>query len=250
MGGTFLDRTSHTGMARDLNTEGNLMKKLIATLALAGALLPTASQAATVTYSLPDILTFAGYTDWNTAATFSGNGFGGMYNFGGTDQRWAHLFGVELIDYSRTIMQVDISALAGSTIVSASLSFVLLDGMTGPQNVTLTGFDGGAGALTYQWDAPGANYGNVVASVAGGANSIDVTSLLAASVANGDAWFGMHLQGSSQYMWTWTWAGYGYDADRALVRLTVETASVPEPGTLALIGLALAGLAGALRRRH
>ncbi len=223
------------------------MKRLIATLALSAALFPVASQAATVTYSLPDILTFTDYTDNNVAATYSGTGFGGMYG-PRVGVSWAHLFGVESTDFSRTIMQVDTSGLAGATILSATLSFQLLDGSTDPQNVTLTGFDGGAGALTYLWDAPATNYGDLVASVAQGGNSIDVTSLLADSVGAGDAWFGMHLQGSSEFMWTYSHSGSGYDSDRALVRLTVETAEVPLPGTLPLVGLALAAF-GFVRRR-
>lgn len=225
------------------------MRHLLAALAFSSLLVPAASQAAIVTYELPDILTFTTYTDTNVAATYSGTGFGGMYNTRANDvPAWVHLFGVEQTDYSRTVMQVDISGLSGQTIVSATLSFLLLDGAAGPQDVSLTAFDGGAGALSYQWNAPAINYGNLVASVTTGANAIDVTSLLAASVGGGDSWFGMHLQGTDQFMWTYTYAGFNYGADRAVVRLTVETAAIPEPGTLALIGLALAGLAGARKR--
>lgn len=226
------------------------MKRLITALVFSAALLPAVPQASVVTYSLPDILTFTGYLDSNVSATYLGTGFGGMYNTTAIGQpAWVHLLGVEDTDFSRTIMQVDISGLAGLSIASAFLSFNLSHG-AGPQDVEFTGFDGGAGALTYVWDATGINYGSVVAPVAAGSNSVDVTDLLAASVGAGDHWFGLHLQGTDAFLWTYTYTGVGFGPDAAGVRLTVDTATIPVPGTLALLGVALAGLGFARRRTN
>ena len=220
-------------------------------MALVAALAPVGSQAAIVTYSLPDVLTFGDYLESNVAATYAGDGFGGMYNAAAMGApEWAHLFGVELTDYSRTIMQVGIGGLSGQTILSATLSFKLLDGGLGPHDLTLTGFDGGSGNLAYQWDAPVTNYGTAGTTAFNGDNSIDVTALLAASVGAGDTFFGMHLQGAdaSDLLWTYTYTGFDYGPDRAEVRLTVETAVVPQPASLVLFGVGFA-LAALVRRR-
>src|SRR5687768_4679160 len=98
------------------------------------------AHAATITYVLPDIGTFADYSNSNESDTYTGNGFVGMYNF--NNPEWAHLFGIEQQDYSRTIGQVDLSALAGTTINSATFSFNIKHGAIGSaQAVKFSHFD-------------------------------------------------------------------------------------------------------------
>ncbi|MCC7412199.1 MAG: PEP-CTERM sorting domain-containing protein [Gammaproteobacteria bacterium] len=219
-----------------------LVSALFAAVLLSGA---QAASAGVVIYTLADIGTFAAYTEDNVGQTFAGTGFVGMYETvrNGSDQ-FAHLFGLEDVDYSRTVAQVGIGGLAGAGIVSATLSFDLLDGSATDHGIAVTGF-AGTGALGWIWDAPGSNYGSVGALVSDGANSVDVTALLAASVLAGDAWFNLHLRGTDgQYVWTYS----DGDPDNANVRLTVVTRDAPEPATLALFGAGLLGFAGRRRR--
>lgn len=223
----------------------------LATL-LSGATLMLSSlsaNAGTVTYALPDIGTFTGYTNSTVSDTYSGNGFVGLYNtMGNGVPAWAHLFGVESTDYSRTLIQIDLSGLSGAA-SSAILGFSLLDGGVGPHGISVTGF-GGTGALAYTWDAPAANFGSVDGTVVGGANVIDVAALLNAALAGGASYLDLLVQGTdtNDYMWTYTDPGRGFGADRAAASLTVTTGDVPEPTSMALFGVALAA-AGLARRR-
>jgi hypothetical protein len=215
------------------------MKKLLAMIPLLAA---TQAHASVMTISLNDIGTFSALRNSNTASTYAGTGYLGMYS-----TAWAHVLGVERSNLSRTVMQVDIGALAGKTISSAVLSFELREGENASQNGTLVGFDAdaNAGKLAFSWNAPGANYGSVVSTLAGRAVSyFDVTGLLRASLAAGDSWFGMHLRGSTLAQWTVANSG-GYAADRAGMVLTVnyrDAAGLPEPGSLLLMGAGMAAL--------
>ena len=205
-------------------------------------------------FVLPDIGTFTDYTNPNITDTYTGDGFVGLYSAAQTGQdAFAHLLGLERTDYSRTAFQVNISSLTGATINSAFLTFDLLDG-GGGQSISATSYTSN-GTMGYFWDAPD-NLGSVAANVANGANSIDVTSLLAASVAGNANFFGLHLQGTddNNYIWTYTYTGFGYSADRANARLVVNfnggTQDVPEPGTVAmLVGLGMGSLVVIRRRK-
>ncbi len=220
------------------------MKKLILALALSASF---QAHAGVTTFTLNDIGTFAGYTSNDTSQTFAGSGFVGMYN-----TQWAHLFGIEISSYSRTLAQVNIGSLAGKQINSAMLSFSLLDGDTNSQLATVTGFNGGSGNLAFNFNAPGTNYGSVNATVSGGANALDITDLLTASVAANDGWLGLHFQGSDLYQWTYTKDGFG--SNRANLQLTVDfadTTDVPEPASLGMLAIGALALAAARRKtRH
>lgn len=213
------------------------MKQLLAVIPM---LFAAHASAGVLSYSLTDIGSFSGTKNTDITSTYAGTGYLGMYN-----NAWGHLFGAERSNQSRTLMQVDIGALAGKSITSAFLTFDLKDGDTGTQAGTLVGFDAGSGQLAYGWNAPTENYGAVAASLVGrAANSIDITSLLAASVGAQDSWFGMHLKGSTRYQWSVANSG-SYGPDRANVRLTVnyeDAAQVPEPSTALLAGLGLLAL--------
>jgi hypothetical protein len=214
---------------------------LLLTLALAGH-----ARAGVITYQLTDLGTFAGYSVADTGQTYSGTGFVGMYS-----NEFAHLFGLEQNNFSKTAMEVDISALSGMTVTSAVLSFDILDGVFATENVTLTSF-GANGSLGHFWTPP-SNLGSGTYAVTGHAsNALDVTSFLQGRVAANASWLGLHLEGSNQNEWTYTWSGVNRNADSANVRLTVTYSdpAAPEPASLTLLTLGALGASGYAWRRR
>jgi hypothetical protein len=208
------------------------------------------AKADVITYALPDVGNFSGYMDTNTSDTFTGNGFVGIYPAGGAGPAFAHLFGLEHYSgvFSETQAQVNIAALAGAHINSATLSYNLLDGAGESQTVTVTSFTT-TGTLGYN-ETPPDNLGMTSFTSNGlSANSVDVTALLQAAVMSGNGWLGLFLTPNGpgdSHQWTYT---SGFQGDEAALRLTVDySLASPEPATLAVFGTLAAGAFG-LRRR-
>jgi hypothetical protein len=162
---------------------------------------------------------------------------------------------------SETELQVNISALAGATITSATLSYTLLNGGDGltplsSQQVEVTSYTS-HGTLGFNATPP-SNLGTTVfTSTELSRNSVDVTSLVQGSVNGGSGytgWLGLFLTPlgpgyNPQYTYT---SGYGDNS--ADVQLTVNytpaTSAVPEPATVTLLGIgAVCALGYTWRRR-
>jgi hypothetical protein len=208
-------------------------------------------QAAVIVYAIQDIGSFEDYASTDLNQTFPGTGSVGMNPDFGFGPSYAHMLGLEDVDYSRTILEVDISALAGLTINSAILSFQLLNGSESSHGIQATSYTA-TGNLAYAWDPPD-NLGTISGTVNSGANTLDVTSLLAARAGASAGWLGLHLQGSDhQYLWTYTWTGFFYNSDSAQMRLTVDytEGTIPEPGTCGLVAGALLAFGHLIRRQR
>ena len=154
-------------------------------------------------------------------------------------------------------MQVNISALAGATITSATLSYTLLNGGSSSQGVTVTSYTSD-GTLSFNATPPPTNLGSTTYTSTGlSANSVDVTSLVQGSVNGGSGytgWLGLFLTPlgpgyNPQYTYT---SGYGDNS--ADVQLTVNytpaTTAVPEPSTMLIAGLSGVLLVLYARRRR
>lgn len=185
------------------------------------------------------------YNNPSTTAVYGGTGFVGVYGGSYTSQYGA-LLGLEY-DFSSTLLQVDISSLAGATINSAQLSFDLVNGTTGSFTTEVTRFTAD-GTIEYSFGSPD-DLGSATFATSGlASNAFDVTSLLSGAVGDGSDWFGLHLANvTSGYYFTYSSAGSNPDAAR--VRLTVDyTAPVPVPAAGGLLAMAL-GTAWLARRR-
>ncbi|MDX2151071.1 MAG: PEP-CTERM sorting domain-containing protein [Bryobacteraceae bacterium] len=226
------------------------MARRLTRLLIIAAFLPVLLGAATVTYTVQNTATFSGFFDSDLSATYAGTGYVGLWGPTTPDPGFVRVFGLEGSALSRVALQIDISALIGQTIQSAMLSFLILQN-PGEQVVTATSFEAD-GTLGYYFDPP-SDLGTATYTLAAQASqTLDVTSLLAARVASGSTWFGLHLAGTLEELAPYTPA-FDFDIlspapDAAQVRLTVETASgvthTPEPSAALLLagGLIALGL--------
>lgn len=214
---------------------------LISGLAFAGV-----ASADVLTIDINDILPGNSYTqNANNNRTFKGTGYVGMYS----GNQFAHLLGLEG-NFSRTNAQVDISALQKKKLNSATLSFVLAENYGTDGMLSISAYNS-TGSIGYRFNAGTADYGIVKGGFNNGNNaaqSYDITGLLAAALTQGEDWLGLHLQNSTASRWTYS--GAGQPLDRAHMKLTVDFSEVPEPAPLALMGLGIAGLLLARRRKQ
>lgn len=229
------------------------MRRALYCVITCAAFLATASTqafGAITTFKINDIGQFEGYTTPDVGQSYYGDGFVGMYA-----DSFAHLFGAERNDYSKTAMNVNIADLAGATINSAVLAFDFLHGKSGTQQITLTSFTAN-GNLSHMW-MPSDSLGTATYTVNGlSANELDVTSFVQERLASNAEWLGLHLQGSNRFQWTYTDARGG-GPDAATVRLVVDyqpvsaPTAVPEPFSFAVwSGLGMFGAAVGIARRR
>jgi len=210
-------------------------------------MLSTAAHADVITYHINDILGSNQYTVANTGQTYAGTGYVGMYS----GNYFGHLLGLEGSS-SRTNSQVDISALAGKQVASAILSFVLYENYSNTGILSITGYNANGG-LGYKFYAPTADYGVVTGQMANGygaKSTFNVTSLVQAAISNNEDWLGMQLTNSD--MSRWTYSGSGYATDRAAMQLVVtyaDSAKVPEPASMAMVGVGMAALVAVRRKK-
>lgn len=227
----------------------------VAVVSLTGA---NVALAANHRFALNDLADFKTFSTPDHSLTYSGTGYVGMTNdiWSGAGPSWMHGLTLEPAQFGRTLMQLDLAALAGRDIVSATLSFMLLDGQeaAGRNGVQVSGFDVIDGVMALQWDAPQHSHGSVFGEVERSTTqrqSIDITPLLDYSVRHEQLWLGLHLQATGDnYFYT---ATHDYpdllSPDRAQVRIDVITAAVPEPQSWALLAAGL-GVVGWIGRRR
>ena len=221
---------------------------------LAGAV----TEGAEITYKLTDLADFPEFSVKNEGQEFKGSGFVGLYNeVGAGSDQFVHLFGLQKSEYSRTEMQVDLSPLAGATILGAKLTFDLRDGTATKQTAVLTAFKSD-GLLRYDWEAPNELGALKFTSYGQSENGVDVTELVKAGVDDGINWLGFNLRGTEEDHVTYT--SYGEKSDRANVRLTVEykdgtgvidpiPANVSESASSLVLGTGAICLLAVARRR-
>ncbi len=230
------------GIKRKTQMKNKFLKGLVASFALA---VSGFANAGLITYELEDLAEFTSYSNGNTAQTFSGTGFVGMYT-----RSFAHLFRLEGDrTQAQNNLQIDISGLSGATINSAFLSFQLLDAVSGTSNFNIDGYDSN-GLLSHLQGFTGADYGSqsFVTNGTTGIQSFDITSILNSALASNENWLGLNVYrtgGDNQWTWTGSSSFSTRSSDEAMLRLVVdfETVDVPEPSTLAVFALGLMGLA-------